>query len=434
MKNLKILLFILVASMLAGCGNSSEMSGNGALTPTVTPVPTSPAPTSTSTPSPTAASTPTVAPTSAPTPTTLPETYYADTPLKDLCSDYFLLGVGFNGSSLSNQTLNIPEYTELSKYHFNSCTITNLMKCSYILNKTASQNNAKAGNEEPALSFSSIDPTLKWCYENGMKMRGHTLVWHTQAPEWFFKEGYLDNGNYVSKETMLFRMESYIKQLLEHVQTEFPGVIYCWDVVNEAVEPSAYDPESFFMCRTENAGTPNPWYVTIGSDYVEMAFTYARKYADPDVKLFYNDYNTYQSPKTGAIYDLCKYLKEKGLIDGIGMQGYWGTDSPSTSKISSTIKKFAELELEIQITELSISIKEETDAQFEKQAKKYADLFQMFHDVDTQAGGPANITSVTLFGLVDHYRSGDTTNTRIFDKNYQPKPAFYSIKKVMCLY
>lgn len=353
------------------------------------------------------------------------------TPLKDLCSDYFALGVGINGSTLENQTLNIPEYMEYTKYHFNSCTMTNLMKSGYILDWFGCQDNISKGIEEPALNFASIDPTLEWCKENGVQMRGHTLVWHTQAPDWFFRVDYKDDGEYVDKDTMLMRMESYIKQLVTHVQEEYPGVIYCWDVVNEAVEPDSYDPDSYFMCRTKVGNDPNPWYETIGPDYVEMAFTYARKYVDKDVKLFYNDYNTYQEPKTQAIYDLCSHLKEKGLIDGIGMQGYWGIDYPSDDMIKNAIEKFAELGLEIHITELSIGVDEETDEQFQKQADRYAQVFQLLHDMDTDAGGPANITCVTVFGLVDHYREGDTTNTRIFDSNYQPKAAYYSIVDTM---
>ncbi|MCR5770897.1 MAG: endo-1,4-beta-xylanase [Butyrivibrio sp.] len=352
-------------------------------------------------------------------------------PLKNLCTEYFSLGVGINGSTLENQTLNIPEYMDMCKEHFNSCTMTNLMKSGYILDQFGSQDNLKNGNEEPVLNFSSIDPTLNWCKENGMKMRGHTLVWHTQAPGWFFREGYTDDGEYVDKDTMLLRMESYIKQLVTHCQEEYPGVIYCWDVVNEAVEPSSYDPDSYFMCRTKCGEDPNPWYDTIGEDYVEMAFTYARKYVADDVKLFYNDYNTYQSPKTQGIYDLCSCLKEKGLIDGIGMQGYWSIDYPNDTTIKAAITKFAELGLEIQITELSIGVDEETDEQFEKQAQRYGDVFKLLMDMDTQSGGPANITCVTLFGLVDHYREGDTTNTRIFNKDYEPKPAYFAIKETM---
>lgn len=348
--------------------------------------------------------------------------------LKDLYADDFMMGVGINGSTLDNQTLNLPQYMELSKKHFNSCTMTNLMKSCYILDQQGSIENLENGDQSPALFFGSIDPTLEWCKENGMKMRGHTLVWHTQAPGWFFREGYTDDGEYVDKDTMLMRMESYIKQLITHVQEEYPGVIYCWDVVNEAVEPDSYDPESFFMCRTKCGEDPNPWYDTIGPDYVEAAFTYARKYADSDVKLFYNDYNSYQPVKTEGIYALCESLKEKGLIDGIGMQGYWGLDYPTDKMIETAIRKFAELGLEIHITELSIGVDTETPAQFEKQGKRYGDVFSLISSLDKENGGPADITSVTLFGLIDHYREGDTTNTRIFNSDYSPKPAFYAIE------
>lgn len=351
--------------------------------------------------------------------------------LKDLAADYFTVGVGINGSTLENQTLNLPEYMELCKEQFNSCTMTNLMKSAYILNQAGSKKSLEEGDGSPVLSFDCIEPTLKWCQENGMKMRGHTLVWHAQAPGWFFREGYADDGAYVSKEVMLFRMESYIKQMLEYTQENFPGVIYCWDVVNEAVDPDKGDTESGFMCRKESDEGPNPWYETIGPDYVEMAFTYARQYADPEVKLFYNDFNTFMLPKRVAISSLCESLKEKGLIDGIGMQGYWGIDYPKTNIIDTAIREFAKLDLELHITELSVGVDVENEEQFAKQAKAYSNIFIMLHNADTAGGGPANITNVTFFGLKDHYRIGDTTNSRLFDENYEPKPAFDEIVRIM---
>lgn len=351
--------------------------------------------------------------------------------LKDFCSDYFTLGVGINGSTLENQTLNMPEYMAVAGRHFNSCTMTNLMKCGYILDQQGCQQSARGGDGSPALSFATIDPTLEWCQANGMRMRGHTLVWHAQAPDWFFREGYTDNGKYVNRETMLFRMESYIEQMMTHVQDNYPGVVYCWDVVNEAVDPDKGDSSSFFCCRTENDGAPNPWYVTIGEDYVEMAFTYARKYAAEDVKLFYNDFNTYQAEKRDAIYALCASLKEKGLIDGIGMQGYWGVDSPSIGVLEATLRKFGELGLEIHITELSVSVDEENEESFEKQGQRYASIFMSLEKLDTEGGGNVNITNVTFFGLIDHYRQGDSTNSRLFDAVFQPKPAFYKIRNMM---
>lgn len=350
-----------------------------------------------------------------------------DISLKDLCSKYFMLGVGINGSTLQNLTTYDEEYMALVKKHFNSVTMSNLMKSCYILQQKGSQ---ESEDGMPVLDFTTIDDTLQWCMDNGVQMRGHTLVWHTQAPGWFFREGYQDDGKYVDKETMLARMESYIRQMLEHVQENYPGVIYCWDVVNEAVDPDKGDKDTDFHCRKVFDDGDNPWYETIGPEYVEYAFRYARQYADPEVKLFYNDFNTFDSIKRKYIYTLCEGLKEKGLIDGIGMQGYWGLDYPNITAITSTINWFARLDVEIQITELSVGVDEETEEQFEKQAKRYREIFVNLKGLDTAGGGNANITSVTFFGLKDHYVEGDKTNARLFDKDNQPKPAYDAVEGI----
>ena len=129
---------------------------------------------------------------------------------------------------------------------------------------------------------------------------------------------------------------------------------------------------------------------------------------------------------------MCEHLKEEGLIDGIGMQGYW--TGANTGSIEMAIKTFAKLGLEIQITELSIDAADLSEEELEKQAKSYGSLFYMFSYLDEQGGGPANITSVTLFGLQDGfvmYNGSDKTTSRIFDKDFQPKPAFEKIAKIM---
>lgn len=355
--------------------------------------------------------------------------------LYELCEDYFMLGVGLTGNGRSTGAVNSAEYMAITYKHFNSVTLTNLMKPSYLLNQSASIKNASSGkNTTPAVSFDAVDDTLKWCYENGVQMRGHTLVWHTQTPDWFFREGFKSDGAYVDYDTMAARLDSYIKQVMTYCQNKYPGVIYAWDVVNEAVDPDSADPKSYFGVRTKHEGTKdNPWYVTLGEDYVELAFTSARKYADDDVKLFYNDYNTFQSVKRDNIYKLCKKLADKGLIDGIGMQGYWGINWPNLSDVETAINKFATLGLEIHITELSVSVDDLSAQNLKTQATKYEQIFKMLLRCDTAGGGKANITSVTLFGLQDGFvmYSSDTTTSRILDKNFEPKPCFDSIYKVL---
>lgn len=362
------------------------------------------------------------------------------TPLKDAYKNYFKMGVGLNGNSPSTDTTQSAAMREIIKYHFNSVTYTNLMKPSYLLDQRGSIENYKNGNPEPAVKFDTVIPGLEFCKQNGIQMRGHVLVWHNQVPDWFFREGYESNGEFVDKETMLARMESYIRQVLEFTQKEYPGVIYAWDVVNEAVEivDGSFETESGFNIRTKYDGNKdNLWYKVIGVEYVEKAFEYARKYAAPDVKLFYNDYNTFQPKKTECIIKLVSYLKEKGLIDGIGMQGYMNLTYPGITRgpdcFKTALSEFAKLGLEIHITELTISSNDKSEQSMKKQAERYREVFTVLKEMDTASGGNANITSVTVFGLMDEYLfyKNDKNYSRLFDGKLQPKPAFYSVLSVV---
>lgn len=349
--------------------------------------------------------------------------------LKDLCSDYFKLGCGIYGYNMETNAINHKQYMEVAKKHFNSCTLTNLMKPVYILNEKQSIQKYQNEKSEPVLNFEIIDETLNWCKENNVQMRGHTLVWHTQAPRWFFCKGYNSANELVGRQEMIERLESFTKQYMGYVQEKYPRVVYCWDVVNEAVDPSKGDKNTNFMCRIENDNQENYWYSTIGKDYPELAFKIARKYATDGVKLFYNDYGTVDKTKRKYIYNLCKDLKEKGLIDGIGMQGYWDMKNPKLEDIKETIELYASLDVEIQLTEWSMSAPEVSDKGFAEQAERYASIFRLLKQLDTQGGGKANITCVSFFGVMDGYTlyGNDATNSRLFNKDLQPKPVFYSI-------
>lgn len=441
----KWILGVVALCFIAGCaapneGTEEAISPTEAVQEAVTPE-------ATATPEPTA----TPAPTATPTPSA-EELYWQEVleefsdskydltaaltgdSLKDLCNGYFKLGVGLTGSSYQNLAIHSEEYMTVARKHFNSVTLTNLMKPSYILDQRACMQNIANGTNEPALEFMMIEEALQWCLDNGVQMRGHTIVWHSQTPDWFFREGYESDGAYVNRETMLARLDSYTKQLMKYCQDNYPGVVYCWDVVNEAVDPTNGDLNSAFRCRMENDNKPNMWYHIIGEDYVEQAFRIARKYAAEGVSLFYNDYNTYDAKKSEYIYQLCKSLAEQGLIDGIGMQAYWGLTNPTVAVLESRMKRFGELGLELQITELTISPEDLSEENLERQAKRYASLFYMLSTLDTQGGGPVNITGVTLFGLMDgyvFYGDSDTSTARLFDTYFQPKPAFDSVKTML---
>jgi GH35 family endo-1,4-beta-xylanase len=343
----------------------------------------------------------------------------------------FRVGVGLNGSDKSTSTVNSKKMRELIAYQFNSVTYSNLMKAEHMLDKSASQANAKNGNDMPVLKFDTIIDGLEFCKQNNIHMRGHTLVWHVQTPDWFFRTNFQDGGSYVNSSKMEQRMESYIKQMLQFVQCHYPGVVDVWDVVNEAVEidNGSFDSSTGWNTRTRYNNNPNPWYTTMGPDYVIKAFRIARKYADKNIKLIYNDYNTFMSQKTNAICNLVKLLKAENLIDGVGLQSYLNADWPNRNDYKSAIQKFSSLGVEIQITELTIKT-DGSGNKFNNQATHYQQVFKIYKDLKKSG---VNITSVTVFGLQDGYLfySNDSTDTRFWDHNLQKKPVYSAVMSAL---
>ena len=345
---------------------------------------------------------------------------------------YFSIGAAVNGTSAGTSTAASPEMRQVMKRHFNSTTLSNLLKPQYLLDQSGSAANATAGkNDTPTINYSPIVDNLEFCKQSGIKMRGHVLVWHVQTPDWFFRDGFSNTGAYVDKVTMQKRMGSYIRQILEFCQTYYPGVIYCWDVVNEAVDTS-----------TGDGYRRSTWYNIIGKEFIADAFYYARKYADKDVKLFYNDFNTFQMDKNKKIIEIVKPLKEAGLLDGVGMQSYLNSDWPGVASVKTAIQNFAAAGLEIQLTELTYRVPDynnPTAEDYTKQGQNYQELMNMLIAEDTAGGGTANITNVTFFGLIDNPYSVFGSNpkpdqdcwARLFDQNFKPKPAYYGVMNAL---
>jgi endo-1,4-beta-xylanase len=305
---------------------------------------------------------------------------------------------------------------------FNSITCENEMKADFTLDRTAT---LAAGDEEcPVVNMNNADTALAFAQKNGLQMRGHTLVWHGQTPRWLFTAGYDDDPEapFVTREVLLKRMENYIRQELEYVNSNYPGVIYAWDVVNEAIEPG--DGQEHYI-RTTN----NYWYDVLGEDYIEMAFTFARKYAAPDQKLFYNDYGTYEKNKLFPICDMIGKLKEKNLIDGIGMQDHIALDYPAIQDYQYAINKYAELGIEIQVTELDINNEDNSEEAQQKLASRYKLVMTILMNCIEKRN--ANITSVTFWGLTDDrswLNNSESANyPLLFDKDLKPKPAFFGV-------
>lgn len=335
--------------------------------------------------------------------------------LKEVYKKDFTVGIGITKGDILSK-----EYSAIITQQFNSITAGNEMKPDYILDYEKSISDSRY-DLEPAVKFNQVDDILEFAQKNNLIVRGHTLVWHSQTPTWFFKEGYSKDKDapFVSKQVMLKRMESYIKQVIEYTNEKYPGIVYAWDVVNEAIETGHGHNKGY---RTEDS----LWYQVIGEEYIEKAFEFARKYADKDVKLFYNDYNTYLPARRIAITNLAKELKEKQLIDGIGMQSHIHLDSPSVLDYKETICRFGELGLEIHITELDMNTKNNDEKTMEKQAQRYKIIFDIFRDVREK--GLANVTNVTFWGLTDNtswLNKDGPTYPLLFDKYLMPKQAFW---------
>ena len=333
-------------------------------------------------------------------------------PLKELTAQYgFTMGAPMSAGDLSN-----PSYRELLKHHFDTITATNEMKAYSLLNQWSSQHSPDG---MPRMNFSTADRMVQFAADNGLKVRGHVLVWDAYMTQWFFHENYDTRKPIADAETLKTRMKSYIEQVVTHFEEKFPGVVYCWDVVNEAVGDSVgeYKPGDERHLRTKRNGDINPFYEYIGPDYVELAFLYAKDAVEAlgaDITLFYNDYNALYDAKRAAIKALVKSINtfakdETGeyrqLVDGVGMQGYiggYGTQSGCFSNndvnlVKKSIKEYAELGVQVQLTEMSLRNYDE-----KKQAEHaafYGKMFDVFCAANEGENNP--LTSVAIWGLVD---------------------------------
>ena len=324
----------------------------------------------------------------------------------------FKFGGAFSYDDMRNQV-----FMDFLARHFNSLTCCNETKAYSLLDERASKS---AEDGMPRMTYSRADAMISWAQKNGIKVRGHVLVWDAYMTQWFFHEDYDMSKPIADKETMKARLASYIDQVMTHFETKFPGVIYCWDVVNEAIGDNGgeYNVTDMRRLRTKRNGERNCFLDYVGDDYVEYAFLCARNTQEKlgvDIKLFYNDYNLFFSAKRKAACALVKsiqsYAKDedgnpRSLIDGIGMQGYMGgygtqngcLDPSIITNVKESIETYAALGLEVQLTEMAVR-------NFDKSKAAEHDAFyaRLFSDVFMKANTEENapLTAVCIWGLVD---------------------------------
>ncbi|MEP6727500.1 MAG: endo-1,4-beta-xylanase [Bacteroidota bacterium] len=331
--------------------------------------------------------------------------------LKDYYKNYFSMGV-----AVSPQALKREDESALVLQQFNSITPENAMKMGPIHPK------------ENEYNWKDADSIVAFAQRHHIKIRGHNLCWHNQTPKWLFVDS---AGNTVTKEVLLQRLKEHITTVV----SRYKGIIYAWDVVNEAISDK---PGEYFRNSI--------WYQVCGEDFVAKAFEYAHA-ADPQALLFYNDYNEINASKREKIYKMVKGLKDAGVpIHGLGLQGHWAVNEPSEGQLDSTIGRFAQLGLQLQVTELDISVypkehnarerkEEDNNAVFtgEKermQVEMYNRCFKIFRKYKDVLSG------VTFWNISDRSSWLDNFPVRgrkdyplLFDKNLLPKKAFWELVK-----
>lgn len=317
------------------------------------------------------------------------------------------------GTSVSPNELNSAEGKAFILKHFNSITPENELKPDALLQQQASIQGGD--NNHAVISLNRAAQTLKFCEDNGLGLRGHTFVWYSQTPDWFFKEGFQSSGAYVSKETMNKRLENFIKDTFEAIATQYPNLdLYSYDVCNEL-----FVNDGGGLRPGSNSG----WTAVYGDtndEFIINAFKYARKYAPEGCKLYINDYNEYIPAKTNDIYNIAMKLKEQGLIDGIGMQSHLDVGYPSASTYKTALEKFLSTGLEVQITELDIT----TSGDYSAQAALFKSIFQMAVD------NADKIPAFTVWGTNDSISWRSSQNPLLFSQGYKPKEAYTAVMEV----
>lgn len=346
-----------------------------------------------------------------------------DITLKQAFKDIFYIGTALSEEQILGED---EAAIEVVKSNFNSITAENIMK-SEVMQPI-----------EGEFDFTLSDKFVEFGEQNDMQIIGHTLIWHSQAPDWFFVD---ENGDDVSPEVLTQRMRSHILT----IAGRYKGRIHGWDVVNEAIED-------------DGSWRKSKFYEILGEDFIRIAFELAHE-ADPDAELYYNDYSMANEGRRNRVVSMVKTLQKEGVkIDGIGMQGHLNLNSPSIEDYEKSIQEFADLGVKIMITELDLSVlpsvrsndganvkstfeynekinpyKDGLSKEVEeKQYQRYTDFFKLFVKYQD------NIDRVTLWGVNDAQSwkndwpvEGRTDYTLLFDRNNKPKEVVKDIINIV---
>ena len=299
----------------------------------------------------------------------------------------------------------------LVEKHFDQITAENAMKPESIQ------------PTEGEFTFAEADHLVDAAIANGQRVYGHTLVWHSQTPDWFFLDeaGQPLTNSAAHQAVLRDRMKTHIDTVAGHYREKYgeygtPGnPIVAFDVVNEAIAES----ESDGLRRSR-------WYEVLGEQYLDLAFEYASDAfnrgvtENPPVTLFLNDYNTELPAKRAAMISVAQRLLDRGApVNGLGHQFHVSLVQP-VAQLRASIDAFAALGLAQAVTELDVQIDGTvTQEKVVQQGYYYADVFDMLRDYP-------DLFAVTVWGPYDS-RSWRSGAPLLFDDQLQAKPAYWGI-------
>lgn len=338
--------------------------------------------------------------------------------MREAFADKFLIGTALSTRQVMSKN---EELQALIKNQFSAVVAENCMKAESLQ------------PEEGKFKFTDGDRLCDLAEKNGQVVTGHCLIWHSQAPRWFFKD---ENGNQVSREVLIQRMKDHIYKVVGH----FKGRVKGWDVVNEAIEGNGEYRKSLY-------------YRIIGPEFIRLAFQFAHE-ADPDAELYYNDYGMDSPGKREGVVRMVKDLKEHGCrIDAVGMQSHVGFNTP-LDEYEKSMDAFIAAGVKVMVTELDLSVLPwprgnygaavETNFDYKKamdpytdglpadKAKEQDDFYAKLFDIYLRHS--KDLTRVTFWGVTDgdSWKNnfpvrGRTDYPLAFDRNMQPKPFVQTI-------
>jgi endo-1,4-beta-xylanase len=323
-----------------------------------------------------------------------------DQPLRDLAKRNNLqVGTAVDFTALTSDTA----YRERVASEFSSITAENVMKWQ-LLEPTRGR-----------LDFAAADQLVDFAKRNGQRVRGHTLLWHNQLPDWL-------NEGVASGAITPDQLRGILRQHVFDVVGHFRGQLYQWDVVNEVIDDNANLRDTI-------------WLRNLGPGYIADVFRWARQ-ADPRVKLYLNDYNVEGlNAKSDAYYNLAKdLLRQRVPVDGFGAQGHYGVQFgfDSAAEVAANLKRFEDLGLETSLTEVDVRMLMPPDApKLQAQAQGYSVLLQ-------GCLLSKRCTSFTVWGFTDKYSwvpgffEGEGAAC-LLDENLAAKPAYDELRAILAL-